>query len=484
MSPLISRLSVSALVASLLFAAAPVAFATDSATVAGSARGAPLQTFTVAGTGVGMIPDGPGTPTSCGSAGTPLDIGFTLPALAGELVDLDVELHFSPVHIWGSDVTAVLISPGGLRQHTLFGRLGAITAAACGHGADLAGPYIFSDAATPPSGGLWQAAQAAGGASQIPAGSYFTTDSGGEGAVNPMPPTSLVARFAGMQPWQMQGTWILRVTDSGGGDTGGVGAATLRIHYREGDSAIYDNGPMSTGATTGSGVAAPAGYHWSELQQDDSNPGVANTNAGFSSATTSGNVFRIADDFTVPSDQAWTLTHAEFPAYQSGYGGTAAPFDFVSLRIWDGPPTAPGSQLLCGDEATNVYLGAHEMGLLRVFNSLVGSASAPGSTRRIWAMRASIPAACAGTGFFAAGTYWLDWNSRIPGMVAHFTPTVTLPGIRSQPGDNAQQRDTTGLWVPLMDVGNPVTPPSVPVALPFKLYGTVLGLDIFADGFE
>ena len=90
MSPLISRLSVSALVASLLFAAAPVAFATDSATVAGSARGAPLQTFTVAGTGVGMIPDGPGTPTSCGSAGTPLDIGFTLPALASELVDLDV----------------------------------------------------------------------------------------------------------------------------------------------------------------------------------------------------------------------------------------------------------------------------------------------------------------------------------------------------------------------------------------------------------
>lgn len=483
--PLMKYSSAFALATSLLAVTLPAASTTNpeadvSTTQQGSSvRGGAFQTFTVAGTGVGMIPDGPGTPTTCGSVGTPLDISFTLPALAGELVDLDVELHFSPVHAWGGDVTAVLISPGGLRQHTLFGRLGSVAVSSCGYGSDLAGPYIFSDAATPPSGGLWQAAQIA---SVVPSGSYFTTDSGGAGAVNPMPPTSLVATFAGMQPWQMQGTWTLRVTDGGQGDIGGVGAATLRIHYQENDTPLYDNGPLTTGTTTDSGVVAPAGYHWSELQEDDSNPGVANANAGFASAAIPGVVFRVADDFTVPQDQAWTLTRAEFPAYQTGHAGASAPFEFLSLRIWDGPPTAPGSQLLCGDEATNVYLGAHEMGLLRAFNSLGGPA--PEATRRIWAMKASIPAACAGTGFFGAGTYWLDWNSRIPGMAQHFTPTVTLPGIRSQPGDNARQRDNTGVWVQLADNGMPVTPPSVPVALPFKLYGSILTADIFANGFE
>lgn len=444
-----------------------------------STRSAALQTFTVAGIGVGPIPDGPGTPTACGPAGDSRDISFTLPALAGELMDLDVEMHFSPPHTWGGNVTAVLISPGGIRQHTLFGRVGANVSVSCGFGANLAGPYIFSDAATPPSGGFWQAAQ---GVALIPSGSYFTTDSGGVGAVNPMPPTSLAATFAGMQSWQMQGTWTLRLTDSGVGETGGVGAATLRIHYQENGTALYDNGPMSTGATTASGVVAPAGYHWSELQQDASNPGVANASAGFTSAITPGVVSRVADDFTVPPGQTWTLTHAEFPAYRTLYTGDSAPFDFVSLRIWDGPPTAPGSQLLCGDEATNVYLGAHEMGLLRVHHSVLGS-SPPSSDRRIWAMKAAIPAACAGTGFFAAGTYWLDWNSRVPDLMTHFTPVVTLPGIRSQPGDNAWRRGSTGIWMPLVDAGVPTTSPSVPVALPFKLYGSILP-GIFAEGFE
>src|SRR5690606_24049352 len=99
----------------------------------------------------------------------------------------------------------------------------------------------------------------------------------------------------GMQPSQIQGTWTLRVTDGGQGDPGGVGAAALRIHYRGDEIAIYDNGPLATGATTQSGVAAPEGYLWSELQMDASAPGVANSLAGFGVADTGSIKFRLAD---------------------------------------------------------------------------------------------------------------------------------------------------------------------------------------------
>ena len=45
---------------------------------------------------------------------------------------------------------------------------------------------------------------------------------------------------------------------------------------------LYDNGGLATGATTESGVAAPAGSQWSEVQHNAGNLTEANTSAGFS----------------------------------------------------------------------------------------------------------------------------------------------------------------------------------------------------------
>ena len=473
----------------LLFAVASFASAAEPAADASRAReggaiqGASVQTLTIAGTGMGMIPPGPGTPTACGPEGPPRDISFTVPTLVGELVDLDVEVTFSPAHTWAGDVTAVLISPGGARRHTLFGRVGAISAASCGQDKRLVGPYIFSDSASPPFGGFWQAASQAGSTTPIQSGSYFATDSGGAGAVSPMPSTSLAATFSGMQSWQMQGTWTLRVTDGSPEDSGGVGAAALRIRYRGDGAEIYSNGPLATGSVTDSGVTAPAGYQWSELQMDDSVPGVANSITGVTSARWGTVAFRVADDFTVPEGQAWTLTHAGFPSFVEGHGGTSSPIDLISLRIWDGPPMAHGSNLLCGDTATNLYQGAQEMGLLRVPNTQVGEAI-PDAPQRIWLVQASIPAACSGHAFFGPGTYWLDWNTRAPGVSHHYTPTVAIPGVRSRSGDNARHQNYEGVWTQLSDKGKPWAEPAVPVAFPFKLYGSRYGSEIFANGFE
>ena len=45
---------------------------------------------------------------------------------------------------------------------------------------------------------------------------------------------------------------------------------------------IYDNGGLSTGAVTSSGISAPTGYTWSEAQSEAGNTTESNTNAGFS----------------------------------------------------------------------------------------------------------------------------------------------------------------------------------------------------------
>src|SRR5262245_19810080 len=58
---------------------------------------------------------------------------------------------------------------------------------------------------------------------------------------------------------------------------------------------IYTNCNISTGPTTLSGVAAPAGGTWSECSRDETDPTVANTVTGFSVTGS----FRIADDFAV-----------------------------------------------------------------------------------------------------------------------------------------------------------------------------------------
>ncbi len=190
-------------------------------------QAAPSATF--AGTGVGSIPDGPGSPTACGSDGTPLNISFNVTGISGPPSDVQVSMTFgSPIHTWAGDVTAILIAPNGASQ-TLFGYTGSTTAGGCGDSSDLAGPYNFFDgAAAPPSGGWWQAATAAGAAASIATGDYRTTNRGGAGATNPQPATSMNPTFSGIPT--SNGTWTLRVIDGGGGDTGAVSAATLTLN--------------------------------------------------------------------------------------------------------------------------------------------------------------------------------------------------------------------------------------------------------------
>lgn len=196
--------------------------ANTSATTA--AVSAPSATFN--GTGFGMIPDRPtaGCNDDVATAGAPLNVTFNVTGLSGTVNKVEVNnLTFSPAHSWAADVRAILIAPNGA-THSLFGRTGATTSTACGSAADLTGPYNFGDLNTsPPSGGWWQASTLA----TITPGSYRTTGVGGAGATNPMPATNMNASFSGVT--NANGTWTLRFTDHGGGDTGSVSAANLLV---------------------------------------------------------------------------------------------------------------------------------------------------------------------------------------------------------------------------------------------------------------
>lgn len=204
----------------------------ETAAIAGSAPAhalfaAPSATFAADAPSLGAIPD---HVTGCDATGaTPRNVTFTVSGLSGSVstVELSNLTFGAPAHTWMGDIEAVLIAPNGA-SHTVFGRTLATTATSCGDATDLTGPYAFSDsAAAPPNGGWWQTSNILGTTVPMTVGTYRTTGIGGAGATIPMPPTNMNPAFTGVA--NANGTWTLRLSDHGGGDTGAVSAATLTV---------------------------------------------------------------------------------------------------------------------------------------------------------------------------------------------------------------------------------------------------------------
>ncbi len=291
---------------------------------------------------------------------------------------------------------------------------------------------------------------------------------------NPIRTATSAAIFSGIQPRSIPGQPTGNDADPArpAVDTDSAARALL-----------YDNGPLATGDLSDSGVAAPSGYLWSELQIDPANPSVGNTLLGISGGLYSGVHNRLADDFTVPAGQSWTLTEAEIVVYQNGHIAPTSPVEQATLQIWSGPPGNPESQLLCGNQVDNVLQSSQPLGMLRIANSILAPAS-PVNTRPLWALTIAIPPVCATEDFFVSGTYWMDWSSLAPLAELHFSPIITVPGARGRAADNALRWQGT-MWVAVADLGTNFVQPGVPQDLPFKLYGSSSGDDlIFANGFQ
>lgn len=235
------------------------------------------------------------------------------------------------------------------------------------------------------------------------------------------------------------------------------------------------NGGLSTGATTKSGVAAPTGYTWSELQNNTGNTTESNTSLGlggtYSSATTS---FFLADDFTVPAGVSWEISKIDFFAYQTNYAGSASPFNTVRVNIFSSDPSVSGATSVFGDDTTNRFGSSVDSNIYRTGNTTVPVTTAPGTTRKIWKVTANTPVT------LTAGTYWIKYQlQNVVTASAGFLPPVTIVGNRGLPGFNAKQFDAIGgTWTSIVDAGNPTAAPDYPLDMPFVITYTSTTLGV------
>lgn len=160
---------------------------------------------TFPGSGVGAIPDGG---PDCGNPGQPLDITFEVEGVSSAIAT-SISLDMS--HTWVGDLRMTLIAPSG-ESHVVFAETKE-TSTECGDNSDLEGTYQFRDHLNTNLCDFFDK-------DTIPAGIYRTSDL----CVN----TSLDETFFDSEP---NGTWTLRITDSGAGDTGFISAASLSFLF-------------------------------------------------------------------------------------------------------------------------------------------------------------------------------------------------------------------------------------------------------------
>lgn len=270
-----------------------------------------------------------------------------------------------------------------------------------------------------------------------------------------------------------------------------VACVTWPAVRASGQTELYNNGRaaagasgLATGSVAASGARAPSNAQWSEppLQA-----GAANAMAGFACFLGSpSGALRIADDFSVPSGQSWTLQKAVLYVYGRN-AGTTSPVSAVTVRIWNGPPGAVGSQVVAGDTTSNRMVSSTALNLYRIFATTVQPLpQAADTTRRVWQVEAALP-----TVALTAGSYWLDVQfsaASAGGQV--FIPPVTMPGRRDVPGANARFLKPGGginppVWSLLLDQGKPATSADLPVEIPFAIIGVAganCSMDYNRDG--
>ncbi|GMU67227.1 MAG: hypothetical protein AMXMBFR36_35010 [Acidobacteriota bacterium] len=265
------------------------------------------------------------------------------------------------------------------------------------------------------------------------AGSALAARTGGQ-AADLAPASDAVARPAGVE---MFGT--ARAQSNRGAKV------PVRVfpHVIEGTTVLYDNGPIVTHPGGGSG-----GADVSALQT-----GLGMGIFGFGHALSSG--FRVADDFTVTDPFGWDIDAVTFFAYQTG-SSTTSTINHVNLRIWDGVPGAPGSNIIFGDTTTNVLSGSVWSNSYRTLDTDLTATNRP-----IMANTATV-----GT-HLDPGTYWLDWQTGGTLASGPWIPAVTVL-TQTSTGDGLQF--DTANWVAATDVG--------PQGFPFVIEGSVAAPEI------
>ncbi|WP_396157633.1 T9SS type A sorting domain-containing protein [Flavobacterium sp.] len=231
----------------------------------------------------------------------------------------------------------------------------------------------------------------------------------------------------------------------------------------------YNNGLISTGTLTKSGVAAPtvpSQHEWSECQNNTGNTTQSNNIFGFDGYFNGFNTdLRVFDDFTIPFGQTWNISSVDAFCYQQNFLGNSAPLDVFRVRIWSGFPYLVTSTVVSGNMTTNVLdtSNSQDMFTLRISNTQIPSpVTPPEETRRIWRIRGNI------TANLSAGVYWIEYQGRaINNAIFKFIPTTT---IGSRGNGNANQYNViSNTFSSLSDTGNPFSAPDIQQDLAFRI---------------
>ncbi len=134
---------------------------------------------------------------------------------------------------------------------------------------------------------------------------------------------------------------------------------------------------------------------------------------------------RLADDFTVPGSETWTIDTLTIYSYETGATATSSLTD-LRVQIWDGPPEAEGSRVVFGDRFSNRLLSSTFSNTYRV-----SALELEGTSRPILANVARIGAT------LAPGTYWLDWSAAGGSGSGPWAPPAAITA-GARPGNGLQ----------------------------------------------
>ncbi|MEM0575461.1 hypothetical protein [Flavobacterium polysaccharolyticum] len=206
----------------------------------------------------------------------------------------------------------------------------------------------------------------------------------------------------------------------------------------------YSNGSLITGTTSTSGAVAQAGYSWSEL------PSGA-TNIGFNATGDS----KLADDFTVPTGEKWTINKFIFYAYQTGYTGTSNPINEIKYSLYDTNPSIAGATPIYGDFTINKYVSGEEAKIYRIVKN------SSETTRKVFKITTS-----ATDLVLMPGTYWIAWKSKNNDNFIYFPNNETNNATLNAKFNAIQQIGST--WSVLNNGGTEQTK----IDFPFEIVGT------------
>ena len=216
---------------------------------------------------------------------------------------------------------------------------------------------------------------------------------------------------------------------------------------------IYDNGPM---------VNFPGGgFNNADVSHIHDGMNLYGSNNNFALG------YRMADDFVIPAWESWTIDSLITFGYQTNSTNTST-FSELNFRIWDGVPDEPGSNIVFGDNATNVLATSDWSGIYRT-GDFTSTQCEPLTCVARPIMRNAAVAGITLTG----GTYWVDWSTAGTLTSGPWCPYVNLGVGVTTTGNSLQYVEANLAWQPITDTV-PANAANEPQGLPFQLTGSIV----------